>query len=44
MLVIGLDLQFNRKEDTEEVLPAWDTFIRDLQLEAKLQGLLFPYM
>ncbi|RYP57061.1 hypothetical protein DL770_010766 [Monosporascus sp. CRB-9-2] len=44
LTVVGLGLQFNNEEDIDEVFPAWDIFIRDLQLEAKSQDLLFPFI
>lgn len=39
-----LGLQFDLESDIDEVFPAWNVFIRTLQAEAKLQGVLFPYM
>lgn len=32
------------RDDVEEVFPAWETFIRTLQLEAKMRKILFPYI
>ncbi|KAM5383757.1 hypothetical protein ACJZ2D_001746 [Fusarium nematophilum] len=37
-------LQFDLESDIDEVFPAWNVFIRTLQAEAKLQGVLFPYI
>ncbi|RYP51618.1 hypothetical protein DL768_003125 [Monosporascus sp. mg162] len=33
LTVVGLGLQFKNEQDIDEVLPAWDIFIRDPQLE-----------
>ncbi|ROT35238.1 FAD-binding domain-containing protein [Sodiomyces alkalinus F11] len=42
---LGLQfLQFDNESDIDEVFPAWDVFIRTLQVEAKSRDVLFPHM
>lgn len=42
--VFYLGVTFNNAADSEDVFPAWETFVRSLQVRAKVLGILFPYM
>ncbi|KAI1511920.1 FAD binding domain-containing protein [Pyrenophora tritici-repentis] len=42
--VFYLGVTFNNAADSEEVFPAWETFVRSLQVRAKVLGILFPYI
>lgn len=43
-LVFYLGVTFNNRADEDEVFPAWETFVRSLQVRAKVLGILFSYM
>jgi hypothetical protein len=42
--VFYLGVTFNNESDIDEVFPAWEVFVRTLQVRAKRKGILFPYM
>jgi len=42
--VFYLGVTFNSQDDEEEVFPAWEIFIRTLQVKAKVRDILFPYI
>ena len=42
--VFYLGVTFNNESDIDEVFPAWEVFVRTLQVRAKRKGILFPYI